>query len=818
MLSAEIPHWVFATLILILALWQRKWGVWGIAALAAEFGLVAIISQAGGHWPRLMLLLPYALLFTLDFRYYDRLGWAPDKNTLRFALREPENTRAVLASEFGWRGWMTLVATIGAAALSAMAPGSTPEITTLLLAMACLGILTAAAIRGAGLPPVPNMLRAVCAALKPTGERTELGVPGRLSLPRDIRVASPQLNILLVVCESMCKRVLHSQAGREAAPRYHAFLRGEAAGLVDFPYALANSSSSDIAYASLFTGLSPDASWERFHRNPLIWSAAKAKGYRTSLYTSQSLRWRNLDRFLLDATLDRAVYREALGAPAINDLAMDDRVINRIAIDELTREGGAFCAVVNYNMLHAPFATYGESDPPRNKTATERYLISLRLFDACFGDLLDALAASGKLEHTAIFFTADHGERPELYDRPHKRRLPERLDDFNLDTLAIPFWVRLPEAMVPPDQTRQLLANARRTVANMDLYPTILDLLGYGRALRIELSSGHSLLKTVPAGRSIVMLNTGEFRQWACEPFAIARDGWLLMFHDVSRSFELLRLDDPKEADVWRDLSAQARSAWLAEVAGRPILGGILAQRRLGFLPPPPRVIAQHYDALASLGRESELHRLNNWGLFSLADWEAMSLRTAAFIGIEKGDSVFEAGCGAGAFLDVLARTFGVRVAGVDMAVRLVEIAKHRLPGEFWVGDIQDMSFAASNRYDKVVSHGVFLYLPSLEAVERAALEMVRLAKPGGVVYIGVLNDPDRIVAYRSAHRPSGNAFARRDFWLNLGLRHSLDVEILDQDRIYSKSEGYDGHARLRYSVRMRKPVAVLDSVGQGAG
>jgi SAM-dependent methyltransferase len=143
---------------------------------------------------------------------------------------------------------------------------------------------------------------------------------------------------------------------------------------------------------------------------------------------------------------------------------------------------------------------------------------------------------------------------------------------------------------------------------------------------------------------------------------------------------------------------------------------------------------------------------------------------------------------------------------GIDLSPGLIEVARRSLPGRFHVGDIQDLSCAADASYDRVVAHGVFLYLPSLAACERAALEMIRLARPGGLVYIGLLNDPERLAGYHSPHRPSGNAFVRREFWHALGARLGLAVETVDQERLFSKAEGYDAHARLRYSVRLSKP------------
>lgn len=806
-LPGLVQQGLFATVLLLLALMQRRhWVAWGGLALVAEFGLLVAGSGISDTWVRTVLLLAYAVAFSLDFRFFDRLGWPLDKHILRFAMREPENTRLLLASEFGGRGWLVLAVTIVAALVTASAPAASGTMAPAGFAMVCLAVLAVAMIRGSGLPPVPNLARAILSLLDRTDARPGLGRPTRAPLPRNDGVSVPTLNILIVVCESLNRRVLREPEGRSATPRYHAFLAGEGDRLVEFPFALANSSSSDVAYVSMLTGLSPDATWERFHSNPLLWHAAKAKGYRTALFTSQSLRWRDLDRFLLDAALDQAVYREALGAPAVNDLAMDDRIVNRLAIDSLVGDEGPFCAVVNYNMLHAPFTSYAEPSSGADMTASERYRIALGLFDTCFGDLVAALSAAGKLADTAILFTSDHGELPERYDRAPNRRVPERLDDFDAEVLRIPFWLRLPDGEAASERGRQLRANANRVVANLDLYPTVLDLLGYEGATSARLADGRSLLEPVPDDRPLVMLNTGAFRQWALAPFAFTRDGLLLIFHDGSRRFELTRLRDPDGADLWPGLPASARAAWLGELAGYPALTDILVRRRLLSAPHAASSVARIYDDLAALGPDADLHVLNNWGLLSREDWEAMCLRTAEFIGVEAGDTVFEAGCGAGAFLDVLIRAFAIRATGVDMAERLIEIAGRRLPGDFRVADIRDLSDIEGGQYDKVVSHGVFLYLPSLADVGKAASELVRLVKPGGVVYIGVLNDPGRFAEYRTEHPPSGNTFIARGFWHHFAAVHDLEVEVMDQERIYRKVSGYDGHANLRYSVRLRKP------------
>ncbi|MEI6534174.1 MAG: class I SAM-dependent methyltransferase, partial [Verrucomicrobiaceae bacterium] len=261
-------------------------------------------------------------------------------------------------------------------------------------------------------------------------------------------------------------------------------------------------------------------------------------------------------------------------------------------------------------------------------------------------------------------------------------------------------------------------------------------------------------------------------------------------------------LSDPQ---TWDSLPEPVRGKWCEAVVAHPLAHRIVTQRGLMKLPAPTAAIAEEYNALAVLGEDADLHVLNNWKLFTRDEWSDFCRRTAEFVKISDGDSVFEAGCGSGAFLDELLRFSKVRVAGVDIAAELVRIAQQRVPGDFRVGDVQDLSFAASGSFDKVVSHGVFLYLPCLEAARRAAMEMVRLTKPGGIVYIGLMNDPERIRNSEAAATPSGNNLIPRSFWLELAVNLGLEAKIVDQDAIYSKSAGYDGHARLRYSVLLRK-------------
>ena len=178
---------------------------------------------------------------------------------------------------------------------------------------------------------------------------------------------------------------------------------------------------------------------------------------------------------------------------------------------------------------------------------------------------------------------------------------------------------------------------------------------------------------------------------------------------------------------------------------------------------------AEIRDEYNRLGARKDLVALKDfarWSYISAEDWTDLCRRTADFIGIEDGDRLFEAGCGSGAFLAELAAYRKVALAGVDFAENLVAIAQARLTGDFGVADITDLSAIPDATYDKVLSHGVFLYLDSEDAARRAALEMLRIAGPQGTVYIGVVNDPERHAefdfppsgAFTSALSPAGSS------------------------------------------------------------
>lgn len=187
--------------------------------------------------------------------------------------------------------------------------------------------------------------------------------------------------------------------------------------------------------------------------------------------------------------------------------------------------------------------------------------------------------------------------------------------------------------------------------------------------------------------------------------------------------------------------------------------------------------------------------------------WRSYIGMFTARMDIRPGESVFEVGCGAGAFLLPLSEA-GCTVGGIDYSPELVAVARAAIPtAQIDVADAIDLNVVAG--FDVVVSNGVFLYFPDFEYAAEVLARMLAASQRG----IAVLDVPDLA---RQAEATSA-----RQKWLGeesysqkyVGLRHlyyerdwfestigdsDFDVEVADQEL-----RGYF-HTPYRFNVFVR--------------
>jgi trans-aconitate methyltransferase len=195
-------------------------------------------------------------------------------------------------------------------------------------------------------------------------------------------------------------------------------------------------------------------------------------------------------------------------------------------------------------------------------------------------------------------------------------------------------------------------------------------------------------------------------------------------------------------------------------------------------------------------------------GHIAVDAWERYVAWVADGLKLAPGDSIFDVGCGAGAFVFPYFQA-GHAVGGIDYSAALVAVAGRAMTGmDFSAREARELNPVPA--YDVVVSNSVFHYFPDLGYAEDVLAKMIRKARKA----VGVLELPnadlrDEAEASRAAALPPGEYeqkyrglghqyYSKR--WIEeLGIRHGCRVQILDQ-----RIDGY-GNNRFRFNALFHK-------------
>lgn len=160
--------------------------------------------------------------------------------------------------------------------------------------------------------------------------------------------------------------------------------------------------------------------------------------------------------------------------------------------------------------------------------------------------------------------------------------------------------------------------------------------------------------------------------------------------------------------------------------------------------------------------------------------WSAFVHSIAERLGLGSTSTVFEVGCGAGAFLHPLI-SLGVEVSGLDFSPTLIDIARNTFPGaDLNVAHAHEL--AATPQVDVVLSMGVFLYFDSTDYAWQVLAQMASKARRA----VAILDIPDAATAVESlAHRQAvvggPEAYAQR--YAGLDHLHYKQADVLEAMR-----------------------------------
>ena len=197
----------------------------------------------------------------------------------------------------------------------------------------------------------------------------------------------------------------------------------------------------------------------------------------------------------------------------------------------------------------------------------------------------------------------------------------------------------------------------------------------------------------------------------------------------------------------------------------------------------------------------------NGAGSFSIDDWFIYTKDFFEKLGIKKNDSIYDVGCGSGAFVYPLYLR-SHKVGGVDYSMILVDLAKTIMPSCYFTCD--EAINIDDTKYDFVISHSVFHYFKNLDYAKEVIVKMIE--KANKKIGIFDINDKEKEDIYHRIRMGSINKeeykikyeelehmFYDKSWFKGIAKEFNLKIEIFDQT-----FENYS-NAPLRFNVIMEK-------------
>lgn len=333
--------------------------------------------------------------------------------------------------------------------------------------------------------------------------RSGLHESRRIPLAKEERTVP--VSILLILNESLRRQSLKPFGYQiDTTPFITRFIENHPNEVFLFKKAYSNSTFTMLSVPSLMTGVSPVLPGEVLHKMPLIFDYGKALDYSTFFISSQTFKWRNIGLFFENEPIDLYWNKDIGNAPRVHDIGTDDRLIVEEWRDFLKKNHGeSFAGVLQTYGNHYPYFT-------RNKTSNlhERYDRSITYLDSVVAGIFNVMEEYNLLNNTVVIFTSDHGEA--FMEHGYSGHIRTYYEEEG----GIPLWIYIPNHIQEyyGDKIHFLKKNTGKNVSNLDIIPTIIDLLNL-KYLPDSVTTnlmGTSLLKPIDNNRPIYMLNNNE--------------------------------------------------------------------------------------------------------------------------------------------------------------------------------------------------------------------------------------------------------------------------------------------------------------------
>ena len=319
-------------------------------------------------------------------------------------------------------------------------------------------------------------------------------------------------NILLIINESVRRTALQIYNDTlKTSPSISAFKKNYKDNFFQFEWARTNASLTFLSVPSILNGLSPYADKNLWLAAPLLWDYAKAASLETFFISSHCFNWGGWKNYLLQGDKLDYYYTECeftgIGRNERNhplgiedDSIFIERLLNHI--DSLNNMSKNFCGILHLYGTHAPYWCKAENRKIKGNSREIDYYNSIYQQDQSLSVLFKYLEDKKLVDNTVIIYTSDHGEAFG------KRDVSGHLTRYFEEVVGIPLWIYIPEKLSQHYDKFTIKNNLQRNISNIDILPTILDLLKV--PINSELykkDGGISLLQEIPKDREILITN-----------------------------------------------------------------------------------------------------------------------------------------------------------------------------------------------------------------------------------------------------------------------------------------------------------------------
>ena len=282
-------------------------------------------------------------------------------------------------------------------------------------------------------------------------------------------------------------------------------------------------SSTAISLAVLWAGLLPTEDRETLHTWPLLFDYAHAAGWDTAYWTSQNMMFGNARLWVKNLGVSKFIAATDLDPTADLDMGAPEHLL----ADHVNREIGGlnepFFAVIHLSNVHYPYHIDRDGPLPFQPWTTSKapdenpyffnyYQNSVHQQDLHVAKMLEHLRSTEPGKRTAVIYLSDYAEA----FREHGQ-MGHTFSVFD-EEIHVPAWVDAPDGILTDEQAKNLAAKKDAFVFQVDVAPTVLDLMGLWDEPSIAKYKtkmpGHSLLRPELTAQALPMTNCAGV--WSC--------------------------------------------------------------------------------------------------------------------------------------------------------------------------------------------------------------------------------------------------------------------------------------------------------------